>query len=64
MSTFLCYACGDPCKGYSGFEIEIRHIEPDEDDADQLRDYRHLLCGDCASFIIDFLDPGPEERGS
>lgn len=63
MSTFLCYACGDACKGYAGFEIEIRHIEPDEDDPDQLRDYRHLLCGDCTSFVIDFLGTDAEKPG-
>lgn len=63
MSTFLCYACGDACKGYSGFEIEIRHIEPDEDDPNQLR-YRHLLCGDCASLVIDILEPDSPEEGS
>jgi hypothetical protein len=54
--TFLCFACGDVCKGYSGFYIRIEHIEP-EMQSDPLLDYKHMLCGDCASLIIDLLEP-------
>lgn len=55
--TFRCYACGGLCKGYMGYEIEVRDIEADEDEAAPLN-YRHLLCGDCAESIMSLIEAG------